>query len=155
MQKDDRNIYQTARKAAGLTQEAAAEQLAVSVESLRAYEGGHRVPGNDIVERMVVCYDKQYLAYQHLHETNALAARVVPELEQRTLIEAAIRIVSRFNRLLSRHSVERLVEIAEDDKIDESERDELDSILIDLLELSRSGLELGLLVGKEDDHGQA
>ena len=75
-----RNIYQTARKAAGLTQEAAAEQLAVSVESLRAYETGHRVPPNDVVERMVVCYDKQYLAYQHLKESSDLMARVVPEL---------------------------------------------------------------------------
>ena len=104
MQNESKNIYQTARRAAGLTQEAAAEQLAVSVESLRAYETGVRVPGNDIVERMVVCYDKQYLAYQHLHESNVLMARVVPELEQRSLIESAVRIVNRFNRLLSRHS---------------------------------------------------
>ena len=42
MSGESRNIYQTARKAAGLTQEAAAEQLAVSVESLRAYENGYR-----------------------------------------------------------------------------------------------------------------
>ena len=44
MQDNSRNIYQTARKSAGLTQEAAAERLAVSLTSLRAYEGGERVP---------------------------------------------------------------------------------------------------------------
>ena len=37
MPRDNGNIYQAARKAAGLTQEAAAERLAVSVESMRAY----------------------------------------------------------------------------------------------------------------------
>ena len=43
MQNGSSNIYQTARKAAGLTQEAAAERLALSVESLRAYETGDRL----------------------------------------------------------------------------------------------------------------
>ena len=36
MARDGGNIYQTARKAAGLTQEAAAERLAVSDTSIRA-----------------------------------------------------------------------------------------------------------------------
>ena len=73
-----RNIYKSARKAAGLTQEAAAERLSISVESIRAYETGQRIPPNDVVERMVICYNTQYLAYEHLHETNALMSRVVP-----------------------------------------------------------------------------
>ena len=52
MPKDGGNIYQTARKAAGLTQEAAAERLAVSDTSIRAYESGERLPGDDIVARI-------------------------------------------------------------------------------------------------------
>ena len=56
MSTDNRNIYQTARKAAGLTQEAAAERLALSVESLRAYETGQRIPGNEIVAAMCTVY---------------------------------------------------------------------------------------------------
>lgn len=39
-----RNIYKTARRAAGMTQEAAAERLGISVESVRAYETGQRIP---------------------------------------------------------------------------------------------------------------
>lgn len=42
MQNDTRNIYKRARRAAGYTQEAAAEMLNVSVESLRAYETDRR-----------------------------------------------------------------------------------------------------------------
>ena len=36
MPEESMNIYKTARRAAGITQEAAAEQLGISVESVRA-----------------------------------------------------------------------------------------------------------------------
>lgn len=61
MPEECRNIYKKARRVAGLTQEAAAERLGISVESVRAYETGQRIPPNDVVEDMVVCYDYQRL----------------------------------------------------------------------------------------------
>lgn len=48
-----------------MTQEVAAEHLNISVESIRAYETNWRV-----VESMVICYNAQHLAYQHLQENN-------------------------------------------------------------------------------------
>ena len=42
MPEECRNIYKKARRSAGLTQEAAAERLGISVESVRAYETGQR-----------------------------------------------------------------------------------------------------------------
>lgn len=144
-----RNIYQTARKAAGLTQEAAAEQLAVSVESLRAYENGYRIPPNDVVARMVVCYDKQYLAYQHLNESTELMAQVVPQLEQRSLMETVLRLFNRLKRLDREGSVEQLLAMAEDGRITEDEREDFDAIVADLREIVRSGLELEVFCGEE------
>ncbi len=47
MPEEYRNIYKNARRAAGYTQETAAEQLGLSVESVRAYETGQRIPPND------------------------------------------------------------------------------------------------------------
>ena len=38
------NIYRTGRICTGLTQEAAAEQIGVAAETLRAYEAGRRIP---------------------------------------------------------------------------------------------------------------
>ena len=137
-----RNIYKTARRSAGLTQDAAAERLAISVESLRAYETGQRVPPNDVVEQMVICYNTQHLAYQHLHETNTLMARVVPQLEQRSVLEAVVRIYNRMHRFEATHGVERLMAIAEDGEIDQTERVEFEAILEDLREIVKSGLEL-------------
>lgn len=142
MPEEYRNIYKSARKAAGLTQEAAAERLSISVESIRAYETGQRTPPNDIVERMVVCYNTQYLAYEHLHETNALMARVVPQLERRSLLEAVIRIYNNLRRFDREHNLDTLMEIAEDGQIDSTERVQFEEIMDDLRDILKSGLEL-------------
>ena len=86
----------------------------------------------DVVEQMVICYNAQRLAYQHLHETNALMAQVVPELEQRSVLETAVRIYNRMARFQREHGVDRLMTIAEDGQIDQSERAEFDAIMADL-----------------------
>lgn len=44
MSNEYRNIYKTVRLRTGLTQESAAERIGVSVESIRAYESGRRIP---------------------------------------------------------------------------------------------------------------
>ena len=150
MPEECRNIYKKARRSAGLTQEAAAERLGISVESVRAYETGQRFPPNDVVEEMVICYDSQRLAFQHLHETNTLAARVVPQLEERSLMELALRIYNRLRRCAQEGSVDRLLDIAEDGHIDRAERPEFDAILADLREIVRSGLELEVYCSDRD-----
>lgn len=149
MQSEYRNIYKTARRAAGFTQEAAAESLGICTESIRAYETGQRVPPNDVVEQMCICYNAQHLAYQHLHETNTLMARVVPQLEERTLMEVAIRIHNRLAQFSAKGSVNRLLAIAEDGRIDADERVEFDAIVTDLREIVKSGLELEVFCGGE------
>ena len=93
MPEDYSNIYKIARRAAGFTQESAAEQLEISVDSVRAYETSQRLPPSEIVERMVVCFHAPQLAYQHLHETNALISRVIPQLEQRSILEVALSLI--------------------------------------------------------------
>ena len=50
--RENRNIYQAARELKGLTQEAAAERLDISVESLGAYEQDRRRPPDSTVLRM-------------------------------------------------------------------------------------------------------
>lgn len=150
MQRDNRNIYQTARKAAGYTQEAAAELLDLSVESVRAYETGVRVPGNDTVERMVEVYNTQHLAYQHLKTTNALMSRVVPVLEERSLTEAAVRLVNRMNRMIRTNAGSRLLEITEDGVVTDDEVIDVKEIAVDLRELIQAAMEMDLLFKREE-----
>ena len=52
MKEHCRNIYQTARRTAGSTQEHWAEQIGVSVEAVRQYEGGIIMPSDEVVLRM-------------------------------------------------------------------------------------------------------
>lgn len=148
MSEEYRNIYKAARRSAGLTQEAAAEKLGISVESVRAYETGGRIPSTEIVLSMVICYNAQYLAYQHLHETNSLAAKIVPPLQERSMLEVAVRVYNRMNRFAAKHNVDKLMEIAEDGQIDEDERKLFDEIMADLREIVQSGMELEVYCGK-------
>lgn len=150
MPNDKQNIYKIARKAAGLTQEKAVELLPVSVRSLRDYEEGQRIPGNDIVERMCVIYNAQHLAYQHLHETNSLMDRVVPVLEPRGLMELAIRLYNRMEKLDQSGALRRIMSIADDGTIDANERPEFDAIMEDITDLLTAGMELKIYTAQED-----
>ena len=111
MPEECRNIYKTCRKAAGFTQEAAAERLGISVESLRAYESGQRIPPNEVVELMVILYNAQHLAYQHLRETNAMYGRVVPEVPLCSVLEASARLTNRIYTFADSHADRRAAQM--------------------------------------------
>lgn len=147
MQNDTRNIYKIARRAAGYTQEAAAEMMNLSVESLRAYETGRRIPAGDVVLQMVICYNAQRLAVQHLQETNILFSSVVPRLEERNMLEVAVRIYNRLRSFQEDNRLDRLLAIAEDGIIDDQERPEFEAIIADLRKIIQSGLELEVFCG--------
>ena len=142
MPEECRNIYKTSRKAAGLTQESAAERLGISVESLRAYEGGQRILPNEVVELMVILYNAQHLAYQHLRETNAMYGRVVPEVPLCSVLEASARLTNRIYAFADSHADRRLMRMAEDNVIDPTERPEFDAILEELQEIVEAALAL-------------
>lgn len=135
-------IYKIARRTAGFTQEAAAERLGISVESVRAYEIGQRIPSNDIVNAMVSCYGTQHLAVQHLQENNVLFGQVIPQLEERSVLEVTVRIYNRLRRFQKDNRLDRLLVIAEDGIIDDQERPEFEAIIADLRQIIQSGLEL-------------
>ena len=147
MQDNCTNIYFAARRAAGYTREKAAEMLLISTRSLADYENSRTVPPNDVVERMCICYGcSQYLAFQHLHETNTLAARVIPALERRSVMESVVRLYNRMKRFDDSCGLERLLEIAEDNQIGEDEREDFNAIAADIRELVKTGLELEMFL---------
>lgn len=142
MPEECRNIYKNCRKAAGFTQEAAAERIGISVESLRAYESGQRIPPNHVVQLMAILYNAVYLGLQHLQETDALYSSVVPEIQPRSVLEASARLTNRIFHFADTHADRRLMRIAEDNVIDAAERPEFDDILEDLQEIVEAALEL-------------
>lgn len=88
----DATIYKISRVHAGVSIIAAAQGCAVSERTLQRYEAGD-VPADDVVVRMMELYDDEYLGYQHLMEHSPVAARLLPGLRRRPLLEC----VTRFN----------------------------------------------------------
>ena len=150
MPEETRNIYKTCRKAAGLTQEAAAERLGISVESLRAYETGQRVPSDEVVEAMSDLYNTLHLIVRHVREKNAMYSRVVPEVPKMDVLAASARLTNRIFEFAENHSANRLMRIAEDNVIDSNERGEFDAIMEDLQEIVSAALALRCAQSEQD-----
>lgn len=136
-----RNIYQTMRERAGLTQERAAERIALSVESLRQYELGRRRPSDETVCRMADVYGDPYLCYLHMQQST-LGGTILPEVEQRPLEQAAMRLFRLLRKFAIADRTEQLLTIAEDGIIDETEQPLFTEIMAELREIVRNALEL-------------
>lgn len=137
------NIYKTARQKAGKTQEAAAEALGISVESIKAYESYSRLPPSVVVDGMCIIYDAIYLAYQH----NRIASgeiKVIPEVEVLDLPRAALGLINRVLAFAEARRDRDLMTIAEDGVVSEEEQPLYEAILADLDDLIKAALELKL-----------
>lgn len=130
MEKQYRNIYQIAREATGFTQEKASELLDISVESLRAYELGKRIPPDKVVLKMIEIYNATYLAYQHLKTSVEVGKKYLPDFEVKSL---PIAILTLQKEIKDFYKIEdRLIEIGADGIVDESELNDYHSILKEL-----------------------
>lgn len=144
MPENGMNIYKSARRSAGLTQEGAAACLHVSVESLKRYETGRQRPPDDVVAGMCDLYECLGLAVQHLRESSALGRMVLPEVSHCDLQTATIRLVNRVLCFAEKHRDRQLLMIAEDGVIDDNERPLFDAILADMEQLVAACTEVKL-----------
>lgn len=129
MQNDCKNIYQTARKIAGFTQERAAELLGLSPRSLADYETGVRVPPNDVADRMVTAYNSQLLAVQHLRESTQFGRTLLPEVPSMGLPEAVLTLVDAVYDFADDRLDRELIDIARDGVISADERERFDRVV--------------------------
>lgn len=129
MQNDCTNIYQSARKIAGLTQERAAELLNLSVRSLADYEAGQRLPGNDVVTDMVTVYNSQLLAVQHLRNSSRFARDLLPDVKEMALPEAVLTLVDAVYSFADDRLDRELIDIARDGVISADERERFDHVI--------------------------
>ena len=129
MQTDCKNIYQRARKVAGLTQEKAAEMMGISVRSLADYETGVRIPSNDTVELMVMVYNSQLLATQHLRNSAQFARDILPDMQEMRLPEAVLNLVDAIYDFADDKLDRVLIDIARDGVIAEGERSQFEKII--------------------------
>ena len=117
----DTNIYASCRRRTGMTQEAWAEKLEVSVESVKRYETDVRIPPLHIVKAMADLSGDESLAYRFLAKTTQ-ELDVLPDIEMVNLQAATIRMMNRMARFAAKARDRQLMEIAEDGIISEEEQ---------------------------------
>ena len=147
MQHNYHNISQTGRRIAGMTQERWAEALDISVESVRLYESGRGMPSDDVATRMVEVSGAPVLGYWHLLNKSRVAADLLPQVDTIALPQAVIQLLRRIRDFDSSHRIDRLVDIAQDERPDFGQiTRELDGIVQAAMQLkyARGGDEDGL-----------
>lgn len=136
MSPEYRNIYQIAREATGLTQEKASELIDISVESLRAYEYGKRVPPDKTVIKMIEIYNCQFLAYQHLKTSAEVGQKYLPDLKIVGLPLAILKVLKETEDFIEYRK--ELINITSDGIISKDEKKQWDYISGQLDELSNA-----------------
>ena len=142
MKDNCRNIYYNARKTSGLTQERWAECLGISAEAVRQYENGTIMPSDDIVILMAELCGQHILAYWHLVRKSRIAATILPELDQTGLPEAVLGLLIQIDDFRE-DGMKKLLRIAADGKIEESEQEGYEDAIIQLARLIAAAMALG------------
>lgn len=129
------NDYKMARLATGQTQERWAEELGVSVDSIRLYESGRGLPSDDVVKRMVELAVMPVLGYRHMINKSRLAAQLLPDVEEVSLAQAVVQLLSAMRNFQNEHRVDELLQIAADGVVSGKEQSLYAEILDDLQEI--------------------
>lgn len=132
MRNDWESIYARYRKAAGMTQEYAAELLGVAVRTLAAWERGESKPSDERVLSMVDVYCAPTLAIEHLRATTAIARGILPPVDAVPLPQAVCQLLSAIRTLEEIHAGDKLLQIAADGKVDDMEAPDFARLLEEL-----------------------
>ena len=146
-------IYQKARISAGLTQEQAAEALYVSLRTVTAWEQGEREPTNTTVWQMCQSYGTPWLALEHL-KISAEPLGILPDnIQVQGLPTAVLALINRATALADDYR--RLMRIAEDGVIDETEQPDFSSITDHIQDVIAAGFQVIYATDTKKDHPTA
>lgn len=142
MQETYRNIYQNARRNAGLTQERWAEALGLSVEAVRQYETDRCLPSDAVVARMAELAMLPPLGYWHLRHKSEIAAAELPPVERLPLAQAVVQLLAAMRDFEREHHIDTLLQIAFDGRVDPEEEPIFSEVAGDLRAVVRAALQV-------------
>lgn len=118
--KENKNIYHVSREMAGLTREAAAEQLEfISADRIEKIENERSNPHPDEILAMADCYKNPSLCNYYCSHECPIGQEYVPEVEVKDLSVITLEMLSTLNTLTRER--DRLIDIAADGKVTEDE----------------------------------
>lgn len=138
------NALKRARKCKGVTQEKAAEMSGYSVDAIQAWETGTRRASPEVLNRMAMIYDAGWMPRMYLEEVSSgLLSSTIPDFKPGVpMPEAVLALLEKVMTFTENKAARRLVTLAADGQIDETERPEYDRIMADLEEICKAAMEL-------------
>jgi transcriptional regulator with XRE-family HTH domain len=129
-------VIRLARKEAGISQEAAAPKLFLSVRQLKSMEHGITSVDPATIGRMADLYHKPMLALQYVNAcAQAAGMGAIIPADCKPLPLTAMQLVNRIYRFADKHRDRQLLTIAEDGVVDETEQEAFEQILDELAEI--------------------
>ena len=118
--KENKNIYQISRENAGLTREAAAEQLEfISSDRIEKIENEKSNPPPDEILAMADCYKNPSLCNYYCSHECPIGQQYVPEVTAKDLSVITLEMLSTLNTLSKEK--DRMIDIAADGRVTEDE----------------------------------
>ena len=134
--KENKNIYQQSREAAGLTREAAEELTFISSDRIERIENDKSVPHPDEVLAMEQGYKAPTLSNYYCTHECPIGMKYVPAVGLKELPQLTVELLSALHALEEEQY--RLIDISVDGRVNSFERKQFDQILIKLSALDRS-----------------
>ncbi len=125
------NLYASCRRRTGMTQEAWAEKLNISVESVKRYETDVRIPPIPVVRQMADLSGDESIVYRYAVKISE-ELDVLPHIDYASIPETVLRLLNRMAKFADNARAKQLMEIAEDGIISEEEKPLFDEIMDEL-----------------------
>ena len=128
--KEDKNMYFKAREDAGFTRAEASERTSISESRIEKIENRNQLPHPDEVLAMSRAYASPLLCNYFCSHDCEIGQEYVPEIQVRHLTQAVLEMLASINELEEHKN--RLIAIAADGMIDDSELHDLARIQVEL-----------------------
>ena len=109
------------------------------------------MPSDDVATRMVEVSGAPVLGYWHLLNKSRVAADLLPQVDAIALPQAVIQLLRRIRDFDSSHRIDRLVDIADDGRIDQDERPDFEQITRELDGIVQAAMQLKYAKGGDED----
>ena len=125
------NLYASCRRRTGMTQEAWAEKLNISVESVKRYETDVRIPPIPVVRKMADLCGDALVGYKYIVKVSQ-ELEVLPDIDSVNLQAATIRMNNRMDSFENNARDRKLLQIAAGGIISADEKPLYDEIMDEL-----------------------
>ena len=134
--KENKNVYQLSREAAGMTREEASEAMYISADRIEKLESEKLSAHPEDILAMSECYKDATLCNYYCSHECPIGQKYVPSLEVKDIAQITLELLNSLNTLDKLKN--RMIEITVDGKIEEDEKKDFNVIYDELNEVMKT-----------------